>query len=56
MRTQLSFSTYFTLKIDKEKAGTAPLYLAITVNREKCMIALRKQVHVKVWDTDRGMA
>ena len=56
MRTQLSFSVYFTLRADKEKAGCAPLYVAITVNKEKRMVALKKQVDLNLWDTGRGLA
>jgi len=56
MRTQSKFSIYFTLRIDKEIAGNAPLHVAITVNKEKLMIALRMQVPISLWDAGRGLA
>lgn len=56
MKTQSKFSVYFTLRMDKEKAGCAPLYVAITLNKEKSMVALKKQIAVGLWDTGKGLA
>jgi hypothetical protein len=42
MKTSQSFRIYFTIKSDKEKDGKAPLYVVVTINKEKCFIALKQ--------------
>jgi len=55
MKTSQSFRIYFTIKSDKEKDGKAPLYVVITINKEKCFIALKqKMVDTKIWDFGKG--
>ncbi|UEG54044.1 site-specific integrase [Mucilaginibacter daejeonensis] len=56
MRTTRSFRVYFTIKTDKAKNGKAPLYAAVTVNKEKAFIALKQQVSLMVWDIGKGAA
>jgi len=56
MKTSQSFRVYFTIKNDKEKDGKAPLYVCITVNKEKSLIALKQNVDVNIWDFGKGAA
>lgn len=57
MKTSQSFRIYFTIKSDKEKDGKAPLYVVVTINKEKCFIALKqKMVDTKIWDFGKGAA
>jgi site-specific recombinase XerD len=56
MRTSQSFRIYFTIKSDKAKDGKAPLYAAITVNKEKGFIALKQDINMTVWDFGKGAA
>ncbi|MDB4920200.1 Arm DNA-binding domain-containing protein [Mucilaginibacter sp.] len=56
MKTSQSFRIYFTIKSDKKKDGKAPLYASVTVNGEKCFIALKQNVEVNSWDLGKGAA
>jgi site-specific recombinase XerD len=57
MKTSQSFRIYFTMKSDKEKDGKAPIYASVTVNKEKCFIALKQlMVDVNIWDCGKGAA
>src|ERR1700754_2132712 len=56
MRSSQSFGIYFTLRTDKTKDGQAPLYLAVTVNKTKCFIALKQMVDLDIWDGGSGRA
>ncbi|OOQ61916.1 site-specific integrase [Mucilaginibacter pedocola] len=57
MKTSQSFRIYFTIKSDKEKDGKAPLYVVVTINKEKCFIALKqKMVDISIWDFGKGAA
>jgi hypothetical protein len=56
MRTSQSFRIYFTIKSDKAKDGKAPLYAAVTVNKEKGFIALKQDINITVWDFGKGAA
>ncbi|MEB0260701.1 MULTISPECIES: hypothetical protein [unclassified Mucilaginibacter] len=56
MKTSKSFSVYFTIKSDKAKDGKAPLYAAVTVNKEKGSIALKQLISLSIWDFGKGAA
>lgn len=56
MKTSQSFRVYFTIKSDKAKDGRAPLYAAVTVNKEKAFIALKQQISLSIWDFGKGAA
>jgi integrase len=56
MKTSQSFRVYFTIKSDKAKDGKAPLYAAVTVNKEKAFIALKQQISLAIWDFGKGAA
>ncbi|HAL82234.1 MAG TPA: integrase [Mucilaginibacter sp.] len=56
MKTSQSFRVYFTIKNDKETDGKAPLYACVTVNKEKCFIALKQNIEVSIWDFGKGAA
>ncbi|MCO5950894.1 site-specific integrase [Mucilaginibacter flavidus] len=56
MKTSQSFSVYFTIKSDKAKDGKAPLYAAVTVNKEKAFIALKQLISITIWDFGKGAA
>ena len=56
MRTSQSFRVYFTVKSDKAKDGKAPVYAAVTVNKEKSLIALKESVSLAIWDIGKGAA
>jgi integrase len=56
MKTSQSFRVYFTIKSDKAKNGKAPLYAAVTVNKEKAFIALKQQISLAIWDFGKGAA
>jgi integrase len=55
MKTTNSFGIYFSLRADKEKGGSAPIYVGITVNGEKSLMALQERISVKCWDLKKGM-
>lgn len=55
MKTSQSFGVNFTIKKDKaNKDGKTHVYACIIVNKEKCFIALKRQVDVLSWDYGRG--
>ncbi|MDN3581378.1 site-specific integrase [Mucilaginibacter flavus] len=56
MKTSQTFRVYFTIKSDKAKDGKAPLYAAITVNKEKAFVALKQQISMAIWDFGKGAA
>jgi integrase len=56
MRTSQSFRVYFTIKSEKAKDGRAPIYAAVTVNKEKIFIALKETASLTVWDFGKGAA
>ena len=56
MKTSQTFRVYFTIKSDKAKDGKAPLYAAVTVNKEKAFIALKQQISLSIWDFGKGCA
>jgi hypothetical protein len=56
MKTSQSFRIHFTIRADKAKDGKAPLYACITVNKERCYIALKQLVDVNNWDQARSVA
>lgn len=56
MKTSQSFRIYFTIKSEIEKDGKA-LYVVVTINKEKCFIALKqKVVDIKIGDFGKGAA
>lgn len=56
MRTSQSFRVYFTIKSDKARDGKAPIYAAVTINKEKSLFALKEMVTMACWDFGKGMA
>lgn len=56
MKTSQSFRIYFTIKSDKARDGKAPLYVSVTVNKEKSFIALKQVVSTAIWDFGKGAA
>jgi integrase len=56
MKTSQSFRVYFTIKSDKARDGKAPLYAAVTVNKEKAFLALKQHIPVSLWDFGKGRA
>jgi len=50
MKVINSFGIYFNLRTEKEKDGTAPIYVSITVNGQKVLLATKHRVNVKCWD------
>ncbi|QQL50256.1 site-specific integrase [Mucilaginibacter ginkgonis] len=54
MKTSNSFRVYFTIKSDKARNGKAPLYVSVTVNKEKAYIALKETVSLAIWDFGKG--
>lgn len=56
MKTSQSFRVHFTIRADKAKEGKAPIYASVTVNKQRCHIALKQVIDVKNWDTGKGVA
>ena len=42
MKTTQSFRIHFVVRAYKAKNDKAPLYAAVTVNKEKCLIGLKQ--------------
>lgn len=55
MQTLQSFGIHFTIRTDKAKEGKAPIYACITVNGEKCFLALKQRIDLKNWDSRKGI-
>lgn len=55
MKTAQTFRIHFVLRAYLAKEGKAPLYVAVTVNKEKCLIGLKQSVDLNNWDTDKGI-
>jgi site-specific recombinase XerD len=55
MKTTQSFRIHFVVRAYLAKDGKAPLYVAVTVNKEKCLIGLKKNIDLNNWDTDKGI-
>lgn len=57
MKTSKSFGVYFTIKKNKaNKDGMTAVYACITVNKDKCFLALKQTVHIERWDYGKGEA
>jgi hypothetical protein len=57
MKTSQSFGVYFTIKKEKaSKDGKTAVYACVTVNKDKCFIALKQYVEVERWDYGKGEA
>lgn len=54
MRTSQTFGVFFTIKKEKAKDGKTAVYACVTVNKEKCYIALKQTVEVSKWDYGKG--
>jgi site-specific recombinase XerD len=54
MKTTQSFRIHFVVRAYLAKDGKAPIYVAVTVNKEKCLIGLKKNIDLNNWDTDKG--
>jgi site-specific recombinase XerD len=54
MKTVQSFGVHFTVRRDRVKDGKAQVYACITVNKEKCLMALQQTVDLRYWDERRG--
>jgi integrase len=55
MKTAQSFRIHFVLRAYLAKDGKAPLYVAVTVNKEKCLIGLKQSIDLANWDVDKGI-
>lgn len=55
MKTAQSFRIHFVVRAYKAKDGKAPLYVAVTVNKEKCLIGLKQSIDLNNWDADKGV-
>ncbi|HAL82225.1 MAG TPA: integrase, partial [Mucilaginibacter sp.] len=44
MKTAQSFRIHFVLRAYLAKNGKAPLYVSVTVNKEKCLIGLKQSI------------
>jgi site-specific recombinase XerD len=52
-----TFSVRFYLHLEKTKAdGTAPIYARITVNGKRARISLKRWIHPRSWNNERGYA
>jgi site-specific recombinase XerD len=56
MKTSQSFGIHFAIRSDKEKDGKSPIYACITVNKKKCVFAIKQNVDTKSWDNRKGTA
>lgn len=56
MRTANTFGVHFILRMNKEKNGSAPVYVRITVNGARVEMSLKKKVNVLDWNSSRGIA
>lgn len=54
MKTSQSFGIHFTIRKDRVKEGKAQVYACITVNKQKCFIALQQSIDLRYWDERRG--
>ena len=55
MKTAQSFRIHFVLRAYLAKNGKAPLYVSVTVNKEKCLIGLKQSIDLNNWDTEKGI-
>lgn len=55
MKTVQSFRIHFVLRAYLAKDGKAPLYVAVTVNKEKCLIGLKQNIDLNNWDAEKGI-
>ena len=56
MKTSQSFRVHYTIRADKAKDGKAPIYACVTVNKQRCYIALKQFTEVKSWDSAKSIA
>lgn len=56
MKTSQSFRVHYTIRSDKAKDGKAPIYACVTVNKQRCYIALKQLTDVKSWDSAKSVA
>lgn len=54
MKTSQSFGVHFTIKKEKAKDGVTNVYVAVVINKEKALFALKHYVKVDNWDRGRG--
>ena len=54
MKVMNSFGIYFNLRTEKEKDGKAPVYVSITVNGRKVLVATKQSISVRCWDMNKG--
>jgi len=54
MKTSQSFGVFFTIKKEKARDGKTAVYACVTVNKERCFIALKQVVDVNSWDFGKG--
>src|SRR5690606_29582676 len=56
MRTANTFGVHFILRMNKEKNGSAAIYVRITVNGARIEMSLKKRVKLSDWNPSRGIA
>lgn len=56
MKTSQSFRVHYTIGADEAKDGEAPIYACVTVNKQRCYIALKQLTDVESWDSAKSVA
>ena len=56
MRTVNTFGIQFIIRLNKSKAGLAPLYCRVTINTQRVEISLKKFIDPKNWNPEKGVA
>ena len=55
MRSNNTFGVHFTLR-NKEQNGKHPVYARITVNKTRCELSLKHNLHKNDWNEIKGIA
>jgi hypothetical protein len=55
MRSNNTFGVHFTLR-NKEQIGKHPVYARITVNKTRCELSLKHNLHKNDWNEIKGIA
>lgn len=55
MRSSSTFGIHFLIRQDKIREGKAPLYVRITVNKDRVLIGLKEWVEPRSWDARKGI-
>ena len=55
MRSSNTFGVHFTLR-NKEQNGKPPIYARIVVNKTRCELSLKYNLHKNDWNEIKGIA